>query len=268
MNAGIKKKLIQLGKFLVILYLAGGIFLYFFQESILFHPTPLAFDHRFQFDQSFTELNIPFEKHNLSIVKFTATGTRKGIVLFFHGNRNNVERYRQYPPLFTRNGYEIWMIDYPGFGKTTGSRTEKILYQQALVMYDLAMKETNSSNLVIYGKSMGTGIASFLAANRNCKKLILETPYQSIAALAKHYFPVYPTLLRKYSFPVQDYLEKIRVPITIFHGTDDGVVPYRQGKELAASIRNAELITIEKGEHNNLFGFRLYQQKMDSLLLN
>lgn len=253
---------------MVILYLAGGIFLYFFQEVFLFHPTPLDRDHRFRFDQPHSELNIPFEEDNLSIVKFSSSGVRKGIVLFFHGNRQNVERYRQYPAVFTRNGYEVWMIDYPGFGKTTGKRSEQRLYQQALFMYGLAMKETSPQELIIYGKSIGTGIASFLAANRDCRQLILETPYKNIAALAKHFFPIYPVRLGKYSFPVQDYLEKVKVPITIFHGTEDAVVPYRQAADLASQIKNVELITLQKGEHNNLFSFGLYQSKMDSLLLN
>ena len=74
------------------------------------------------------------------------------------------------------------MIDYPGFGKTTGKRSEKVIYEQALMMYDLAAQTNKSDSLVIYGKSIGTGVASHVAANRKCKRLILETPYYSINA--------------------------------------------------------------------------------------
>src|SRR5687767_12391770 len=96
-------------------YLCGGLLLYLVQDQLIFHPQSLPKDHRFSFAQSFEEMNLPYGKENLNIVKFKTTGPRKGIVLFFHGNMKNMEHYKQYPPLFTKNGFDIWMIDYPGF---------------------------------------------------------------------------------------------------------------------------------------------------------
>ncbi|HTM93409.1 MAG TPA: alpha/beta hydrolase, partial [Flavisolibacter sp.] len=79
---------------------------------------------------------------------------------------------------------------------------------------------------------------------------------------------IYPvTLLIKYSFPIHDYLKKVQAPITIFHGTKDEVVPYKHSKRLEEENKNLELITIEKGRHNNLSDFDLFQKKMDSLLI-
>jgi pimeloyl-ACP methyl ester carboxylesterase len=250
----------------VIIYVLGGIALYWFQDLFFFHPVPLPKDHRFSFDQAFTELNLPYGKDNLNIVQFKTTTKRKGIVLFFHGNAMNVEHYAKYPSLFIRSGYELWMIDYPGFGKTTGKRTEEIMYDQALKMYELAMQQTNPDSIIIYGKSMGTAVASWLASKRKSKSLILETPFYSVQALVRHYVPLYSFIpLSKYSFPNFEYLEKVKVPVTIFHGTNDQLVPYSQGKKLAQE-NNCRFITIEKGTHNDLFDFELYQREMDSLL--
>jgi len=254
-------------KLLLIIYIIGGVILYLIQDLLLFHPTPLTRDHKFSFNQPFEEVNISIGKNNLSIVKFKPNPPRKGLVLFFHGNMHNVERYKKYPSLFTGNGYEIWMLDYPGFGKSTGKRTEQFMYEQATIMYDLARKEINSDSIIIYGKSIGTGVASYLASIESSDKLILETPYYSAVALAKYYFPIYPvSAMIRYSFPIHDYLKKIKFPVTIFHGTDDEVVPYKQGKQLAEENQNIKLVTIEKGKHNNLFDFELFQQQMNTLL--
>jgi pimeloyl-ACP methyl ester carboxylesterase len=266
MSSRIKKLLKRSLIAIAILYVLGGIALYWFQDLFFFHPVPLAKNYRFVFEQPFIELNLPYGKDNLSIVQFKTDKARKGIVLFFHGNAMNVEHYSKYPSVFIRNGYDIWMIDYPGFGKTTGKRTEGIMYDQALKMYELATKETAADSIIIYGKSMGTAVASWLASRNNCKSLILETPFYSVHALARHYVPFYSFIpLSKYNFPNFEYLKKVKAPITIFHGTNDQLVPYSQGKKLAEE-NNCRFVTIEKGTHNDLFGFELYQREMDSLL--
>ncbi len=110
-------------------------------------------------------------------------------------------------------------------------------------------------------------MASFLASQRQCKQLILETPYYSIDALAKHYFPFYPVMpMTRYSFPIYKYLKDVKTNTTIFHGTADEVIPYKQAKQLTAENKNVQLITISGGKHNNLSRFPLFQQKLDSLL--
>ncbi len=117
------------------------------------------------------------QNRNLNIVQFTTNSNKKGIVLYFHGNRQNIERYGKFAPAFTKNGYEVWMMDYPGFGKTTGKRTEQVMYDDAFLVYKTAIKETLPQNIIIYGKSLGTGIAANLALKYKCQQLILDTPY-------------------------------------------------------------------------------------------
>jgi alpha-beta hydrolase superfamily lysophospholipase len=267
MKVSFKKRTLSVLIALVFIYLAGGIVLYLVQDQILFHPKALPINHQFQFNQSFEEFNIPFKNENLNIVKFKPIKKRRGIILFYHGNVDNVEQYKQYPSIFLRNDYEFWIIDYPGFGKTTGRRTEKIIDEQALLMYNMAIKEINIDSIIIYGKSIGTGVASFVASEKNCSRLILETPYYNIPSLAKHFFPIYPVKhMIRYSFPVNENLKKVRSPITIFHGTKDEIIPYQNSKRLKQENEGIELITIEKGKHNNLWGYSSFQNKLDSLL--
>src|SRR3954470_8966440 len=113
------KRLQRLVLALVLVYIGAGVAIYLLQDSLLFHPQSLSRDYKYSFDQPFEEINLPFGKDNLNILRFPTAEERRGIALFFHGNVANVEHYKQYPFFFTRNGYEVWMIDYPGFGKTT-----------------------------------------------------------------------------------------------------------------------------------------------------
>jgi uncharacterized protein len=262
-----RKKLWRVLRALLIIYITGGIVLYFLQDLIIFHPKPLARDYNFNFKQPFKELNLSPDGHrNLNIVQFLPKEKPKGIVLYFHGNMNNIERYAQYAPVFTKNNYEVWMIDYPGYGKTTGKRSEQTMYHDALLLYGLAIKKTAADNIIIYGKSLGTGVASYLASAKRCKQLILETPYYSMASMTRYYVPIYPARLLRYSFPSFQYLKKVNVPVTIFHGTSDEVIPYSQSMKLKKELPRINLITVLNGKHNNLYRFPRVIQKLDSLL--
>jgi alpha-beta hydrolase superfamily lysophospholipase len=269
MNKARLKKTWKWFQIIVLIYFMVGAALYFLQDKFIFHPQKLPADYQYKFDVPFRQIDLPVnEEKNLSIVQFTVPDSiRKGIVLYFHGNRSNINRYAVHASSFTRNGYDVWMIDYPGFGKTTGKRSEQALYDDALTFYSMALSQVPMERIVIYGRSLGSGIAAQLASVRGCKKLILETPYFSMEALARQYFFIYPVItMTKYSLPTHQFIMNTRAPVTIFHGTRDRVVPYKHGKWLAEKKPGTELITIEKGKHNNLAEFPLFQQKLDSLL--
>jgi len=253
----------------IALYIAIGAGLYFLQEKFLFHPEKLSPEHIYNFQTPFKEINLAVNNEkNLSIIQFTVPDSVcKGVVLYFHGNRKNIERYASYATNFIKNKYEVWMMDYPGFGKSTGKRSEQILYQDAATLYQMARARFSKDSIIIYGKSIGTGIAAQLASVKDCKRLILETPYYSIDALMSRYAFIYPVgLMAKYHFPNYKYFEKIEVPVTLFHGTKDEIIPYSHSVKLVKENALANLVTIEKGKHNNLNDSPLFHQQLDSLL--
>ena len=264
------KKVWKWFKILAVVYVLGGVALYFLQDYILFHPVTLKRDHNYNFPEKHKEINIPItENSNLNIVQFFSTDTvTKGIVLYFHGNKKNISWYAKYSPYFTKHGYEVWLIDYPGFGKSTGKLTEQTLYDWANYMYNFARTRFRADGIIIYGKSMGTGIATHLASIQPCKKLILETPYYDYPSVIKHYLPIYPIeWMIHYKIPTHDYIEKVIAPITIFQGTDDWLVTYNNAKRLSPFLKPGdEFITIKDGEHNDLFKFKKTVEKLDSLL--
>jgi uncharacterized protein len=257
-------------KIIVLIYCCIGITLFYLQERFLFHPEKLSNAYVYHFDVPFEEVNIPINNTDtVNMIKFFPTDSvRKGVVVYFHGNRQNVERYAKFAGSFTRHGYEVWMGDYPGFGKTTGERTEKKMYEQALQVQKMAAAKYGKDSIILYGKSLGTGIAAYVASQSNNKRLILETPYYSIPSLFSCYAPIYPnSKMSTYKIPSNEYLADVNYPISIFHGTEDGVIPYRNAARLKKILKPAdEFITIEKGTHHNLATFDLYKKKLDSLL--
>jgi uncharacterized protein len=251
----------------LLVYAILGITLYFIQELIFFHPDPVSADYKYKFDQPFTELNLAVGKHNLHIVQFKPATAPKGLVLFLHGNMSNVQHYAKYVSIFTRNGYELWMHDYPGFGKTTGDRSEQRMYSDALRVYEMAAKTVEPERIIIYGKSIGTGVASFLASETKSKLLILETPYYNIGSLARKFIPIYPyPNLLKYEFPTNRYLKSVEEPVVLIHGTRDELIPYEHALNLRKENQHASLISISGGRHNDLSSFSAFQHTLDSLL--
>lgn len=257
-------------KIFIVIYILGGISIYFLQDYVLFHPTPMKKQEKFSFTQPHKEFNIPINKEsNLNIIQFTTRDSLpRGVVLYFHGNKNNISWYARFAPNFTKHNYEVWMIDYPGYGKSTGSLNEQTLYKWAEQLYKFARSRFATDSIIIYGKSLGTGIAAQLASTKNCRRLILETPYYSITSLAQRYLFMYPVdFLFKYKLPEAEFLKKTEVPVTIFHGTDDGTIPYSNASKLKSCLKKGdEFVTINGGSHNNLYDFSLTINKLDSLL--
>jgi fermentation-respiration switch protein FrsA (DUF1100 family) len=132
----------------------------------------------------------------------------------------------------------------------------------------MARARFSEDSIIIYGKSMGTGVAAQLASIRDCKRLILETPYYDFPSVIQHYFPIYPvSMIIHYKLPTHEYIERVQAPITIIHGTEDGVITHSNAERLIPLLRKKdEFISIKGGSHNDLFEFPQCTKKLDSLL--
>ena len=266
------KKWLQWLNIAIVVYLLCGIALYLLQDRFLFHPVALKRNSPYHFSAPNREINVAAdESSNMNVVQcLTNDSLPKGVVLYFHGNRKNIGWYADYASNFTKNGFEVWMVDYPGFGKSTGRLTEQKLYDDAMQLYIMARSKFPADSIILYGKSLGTGIASWLAARRSCKQLILETPYYSMTSLVQYYLPIYPVnTLLKYKLPVYKYLSLVNAPVTIFHGTEDKVIPYSNAHRLTAAMHSKDrFITIKNAGHNNLNDYPQFHNALDSLLNN
>lgn len=261
--------MIIVGTSLVFVYVVGAVLLYAFQENFIFLDDELPQDYAFEFEYDFEEINLKVEDGaNLNAIHFKAD-TAKGLVLYFHGNQGNLTRWGGVAAEFTRLGYVVLVMDYRGYGKSTGQRSMKALLSDAEKFYQYVLEHFPEDQITLYGRSLGTGLASWLAGKHLPKRLILETPYYSLAAMAKRYYPIYPAQLAlRYNFESHEYLKKAQCPVYIFHGTEDEVVPYSQGKKLYESLSKDQghLMTIDQGMHKNLASFPEFHTRVKEIL--
>ena len=254
---------------LILLYVMIGSSLYFFQEKLIFLPTKLPQDYTFEFSHPFKELFLKADDGAVINAIHFKTEKPKGVILYFHGNAGDLSRWGKITEFFVEKDYDVFVMDYRTYGKSKGDLNEQALYNDAQMCYDYILEQYGESEIVIYGRSLGTGMATYLASNNYPGQLILETPFYSLTDVAKHRFPMFPNnKLLKYDFPSYKYMQDVSCPISIFHGTNDAVIPYVSGEKLFNSILQKEKVffTIDKGEHNNLIEFESYLKGIQKTL--
>lgn len=258
--------------FLIVLYpLVLGVF-YLFQEQIIFHEKSLDQNFKYSFPGKFEEIWLkPSPNVNLNALYFhSQQDSTKGIVVYLHGNSKNLNRWGKHAPEFTRNGYDILIVDYRTFGKSTGPLSEAGLIQDGQAAYDYALKRFPKNRIILYGRSLGSGIAAQIALKNTPKMLLLETPYASLPAVAKQFLPIAPfKKLSKYQLATDQIINQIQCPIHIFHGTKDRLVFYENSLVLCQKLgkKPADLLTtIEGGGHRNLAEYKEYHSALDGLL--
>ncbi len=245
------------------------IFLKNIQEKLIFYPEKLPDDYKykFEFTEKFIERNYTPEKNVLINSLFFKSVSSKGLVFYLHGNAGSLRSWGNIAEDFIKNNYDVLIIDYRGYGKSRGKMSEKALYSDALYIYNNLKKEYMEEHIIVYGRSIGTGIAAYLASKRSPGLLILESPYYSLSDIIKKYYPIVPEFLINYKFKTNTYFEHITCPVKLFHGDKDEIIYYGSSLKLKKLFKkNDELITIEGGHHNDLSSFNKYQQRLKEIL--
>ena len=264
----LKRRLKKAVMILLSIYIMIGSALYFFQEKLLFLPSRLEQNYQYQFNYNFEELFFkPDESTTINALHFKVDNP-KGVILYFHGNAGDLSRWGTIAEYFVAQQYDVLIMDYRTYGKSIGKLSEDALYRDAQYCYDYLLNNYSENEITLYGRSLGTGIASYIASKNNPKQLVLETPYFSILDVAKDRFPWLPVKqILKYQFPTYQFLLQTRCPITIVHGTDDDVVPYASAEKLLKlDIDHLSFITVEGARHNNLIEFEAYHTTIKELL--
>jgi len=240
--------------------------LFVFQEAIIFQGKTLEEDYVFEFNEPFAELEIKSSTgQSINTILFSPTTPQsKGTILYFHGNADNMQRWGRYAVDFTKLGYQVLMIDYTGFGKSEGTPTEVQLYQNAEDVWTWSQHHLKEKNFIIYGRSLGTGVAAHLAAQHKASQLILETPFYELAQ--DRYKPFFIFGL-KHKFPNYKYLPQIDCPIAIIQGTNDWVVSLASAQKLIPLLKPTDnFFVIEGGGHKNLREFDEYHKILEKIL--
>jgi fermentation-respiration switch protein FrsA (DUF1100 family) len=243
--------------------------LYFFQEKLIFLPSKLPQDYTYSFSLPHEEFNLRTEDGAILNGLHFKNSEPKGVILYFHGNAGDLSRWGEIALYFVEKQYDVIIMDYRTYGKSTGKLSPAALFDDAQLFYDYALEHYDENRITLYGRSLGTGIASRIAAINTPKQLVLETPFYSLLDVAKSMFPILPvSVFLKYTLPSYEFMQEVTCPVTIFHGTSDSVVPYESGKKLYDAIPNEgkTFYAIENGDHNNLISFPQYHEGIESVL--
>lgn len=260
-----KRSIVKVVKIVIIVYCLLGIALFYLQEKFLFHPEPVASDFKYHFKEKTEEVFIPVNRYEqIHFVKFFADTPSRGLVLYFHGNMKNIAHYERNVAFFTSRGFDVWMPDYPGFGKTTGQLTEERMYNHAIQVRKMAEEQFSPHEIIVYGRSLGSGIAAYVAANSANASLVLETPYSSIPSLFSTYAFIYPVnRMSNFKIPTKEYLKDVKEPVLIMHGTRDRTIPMREALKLKTRLKAGDrFVEIEGGKHNDLNSKELYLETL------
>jgi alpha-beta hydrolase superfamily lysophospholipase len=257
-------KIIQIG---AVSYFGILALVFFKQEKLIFFPTTLPEDYQFPFNVSFEEIYIPVGNDRVHSILFK-TSQPHGVILYFHGNAGAMDGWGEVAQtLSQQTGYDVWMLDYPGYGKSPGHITSQDqLLQMAKQTLEHVKERYRNTDIVLFGRSLGSGFATYLGSDPSIKAIILETPYFSLSAMAKERFPILPGFIMKYPMPSADWITKVTAPILILHGNEDEVIPFTQGKRLSEVSKRAVFVEINRGHHNDLEEFPKFWDSIKGFL--
>jgi hypothetical protein len=235
----------------------------------LFKPEKLPKDFQFYYDnQIIEEYNV--ETRDGAIINGLRFRSQdpKGVVFYLKGNSKSIKGWGKFAVDFTRHGYDVIMVDYRGFGKSTGRRTQKAVKRDMQVIYDKIKEKVTEKYIILYGRSMGSGFAAKLASMNNPRMLILDAPYYSLSKVAKKFIPFMPlSLLIKFPMPTYKWLKYVNCPIHIIHGTDDRLIPYKTSVKLSKiKPELTKLYTVIGGGHKDLNNFESYHRMLEEII--
>lgn len=262
------KKIISVGVLTVFLLYSGVcVYYYFKQEKIIFDAQPSS-HQSYSFPHPFEDVNLitkdGFSLHSLHF----QLEKPKGVVYYLHGKSGNLKSWGAMAKFYLELGYDVFMMDYRGFGKSEGKiENEKQFYEDVQLGYDFLKEIYSENEIVIVGFSMGSGAASYLSSVNHPKLLVLKAPYFSLTQKLNEGLPLLPDFLFKYKFSVYDNVSKTKCPILIFHGDKDVVLRYDNALKLKKYLKKEDqFITLRNQPHFGINENSEFRRKMKEIL--
>jgi uncharacterized protein len=254
-----------------LIYLGVCIIYYIIQEKFIFVPTLPGEPFESRLATPSEEVFIDTPNNGKIHALILKTESPKGVVFYLHGNTGSLKRWQFMAEEVSSYGYDVFVMDYRGYGRSKGKRSEAVMHKDAEFCFDWLLDKYKESKTVIYGRSLGSGFATKLASRKKCDLLVLETPFYNFPELARFYLPFLPVkYLLRYKFRSDIHIRNVDSPILILHGTKDIVVPYKSALQLFRDAENharqVSMTTIVGGKHGNLNSFPLFREKMSDFL--
>ena len=242
----------------VAFYTVSCLALYVFQRRFLYFPDPAHYTPLQAGLAGVEEIGLAAPDGEKLVAWYKPTPAPSPVLLYFHGNGGGLYLRRDRIEALVGAGFGVLMLGYRGYSGSTGLPTEKALVADGLLAYDyLTSQGVAPSRIVLYGESLGTGIATQVASQRQTSAVILEAPYGSVASEAKAHFGIFPIdwlLLDR--FDSMAHIGRINAPLLIMHGSLDSVIFASSSHALFdAANEPKEYVEFQRGGHNDLFDF-------------
>lgn len=264
------KRLKIAGFSIIILYLFTTMMLLTFQEQLIFRSESLPQDHVFTAEIPFEELFIKASDGAVLNGLHYKQENPKGVLIYFHGNAQTLEYWGKWTEeLSKRYQYDVVVMDYRGYGKSTGKRSHKAMLADGLLFYEYCKTKFSEDQITIFGRSLGGAFATHVAKQSNAKSLLLESTFTNVYDIASKRFWFLPLKwLLQYPFQNDENIAQISMPTYIIHGTEDGIVPYEHGQKLykKSGSGTKKIYTITDGFHNDLANYPAYFEALDEIL--
>lgn len=201
---------------------------------------------------------------------YKSANSNKPTVIIFHGNAGHIGTRMPLAHILTQKGFGVLLLEYRGYGGNPGKPSEKGLYLDAEAAMDFLKNElVQPHQVVLFGESLGTGVATEMAARypHSCA-LILQSPYTSLAALRQYHYPWLP--IKPWDkFDSIKRIPEIHIPLLVVHGLIDKVVPFEQGKTLyTVANEPKQWLLLPNSGHHSLWKSTLYQETLSSFISN
>ena len=254
--------------YIIIGYAALGVLVYLIQDRFIFKPEKLHAGFVYKYDAPFKELFFDVEPGvSINGLHFTVDNPL-GLVLYFHGNTRSIKGWAKYAKDFFRYKYDVVLVDYRGFGKSTGKRSEKDMLKDMQFVYDTLAAQYTEHHIIVYGRSLGSGFASKIASDNKPRYLILDAPFFNFTKAIERFLPILPIrFLLRYHLRTDKWIRHVNCHTYILHGNKDWLIPISNSKKLQAiNPGKITLITIDGGGHNNLPTFNEYHNFIMDIL--
>ncbi len=251
------------------IYLAVVVIFYFCQDYFFFRPEILPTNFQYKYPFPFEEVHFDMEDGGYVNGLYFKVPNSRGVIFYLKGNSKSVKGWAKFAKDFIGKGYDFFMVDYRGFGKSRGKVNETKLFNDAQHVYKWLEDRYEEKDILIYGRSLGSGIATRIASWNNPKMLILDSPYLSFYHNTYRYggFLLPLKWLLKYQIRTDHFIKTVDCPIFIMHGTKDRLFPFSYSVKLKAIAPDrVTLFPIEGAHHNNLPDFSLYHDLLYDML--
>jgi uncharacterized protein len=249
-----------------LLYAALLALVWWQQERLIFLPSRLPTDHRFDVgaDVHETWVEVPGERlHALHL----RNAQPRGVVFYLHGNAGNLDSWFVNVDFYRRLNLDLYMLDYRGYGKSSG-RIDSQAQLEADVRAAWASIAPRYAGLrrVLFGRSLGSALAAGLAAEVQPELTVLVSPYESLAALAAEHYRWVPQALLRYPLRTDEALLRVKSPLLLVHGANDEIIDAAHSERLLRVAPHAELVLIDSAGHNDLQAFPAYLEALAARL--